>query len=119
MKSPFQIFKSAYPMFVKDNKIIESKEGEYNFFCNGIAIAEAEYVNEISDLKAENKKLIDKLNIQNQRLNELKTQIEQMKCCENCEFMQDNDCIIEHNCDCKHWDSSNIEDYWELRKTYL
>lgn len=47
-------------------------------------------------------------------IEEMKAKIEKMKCCENCKFWQNNDCIVEHDYDCKRWNNTNTDDFWEL-----
>lgn len=47
-------------------------------------------------------------------LAEMKAKIEKMKCCENCKFWQNNDCIVKHDYDCKRWNNTNTDDFWEL-----
>lgn len=66
------------------------------------------YLDGLAELEKENAELIDKLNLQNQRLNELikenaelKEQIEKMKCCHNCKNCEINftkDSGIKYGC---------------------
>lgn len=71
-------------------------------------LREDEEIESVSDFRWEENQRLKKEN------EDLKAQIEKMKCCENCKFWQDNDCIIEHDYDCKRWINTNTDDFWEL-----
>ena len=52
-----------------------------------------------------------------QNLNErLETQIEKMKCCENCVSYDDPYCDSDHENVCKYFHNGGTDDYWQLKE---
>ena len=52
-----------------------------------------------------------------QNLNErLETQIEKMKCCENCVSYDDPFCDSDHENVCKYFHNGGTDDYWQLKE---
>ena len=79
----------------------------------------------ITELEAENNKLLDVINNQDVKIADLEQQIEKMKCCENCKH-SDTECeghtVCNKGCffDClsnKIFDHTTDEkDYWEIKE---
>lgn len=78
---------------------------------------------ELEKLKQDVAERNGKIQLLSQHIKELETQIEKMKCCENCHHWEDREpipssaeegyfCYNDHNGICKRWELAKEDDYY-------